>query len=55
MLPATMVDFFIQSGIESFVAHLSRGALGPFPSFLTIVTSIAVGALLAKMKGAKQS
>jgi hypothetical protein len=29
--------------------------LGPFPSSLTIVTSIAAGAFLAKMKRAKQS
>ena len=55
MLPAIMVDFFIQSGNESFTAHLSRGSLGPFPSSLTIVTSIAAGAFLAKMKRAKQS
>jgi hypothetical protein len=55
MLPAAVVDFFIQSSSESFMAYLSRGALGPFPSFLTIATSIAAGALFVKLKGSQKS
>lgn len=54
MLPATIGDFFMQSAGEDFMSQISRGALGPFPSFLTIATSIAAGALATRIKGVKQ-